>query len=143
MEDLFESDESLASPMILIVEDHPLVAKFYQMALERAGGFTCLVTEDVDEILAAVEAGRVSLALLDVSLCSTQFEGRPIDGVELARLVKVHAPGRLPIILATAQSITGDREHLLSASGADFYLQKPVYDARELVDTIRKLLVKR
>ena len=44
------------SRRVLIVEDHALVAKFYRMALERAGGFACVVTEDVTEMLAAVEA---------------------------------------------------------------------------------------
>jgi hypothetical protein len=29
------------------VEDNALVAKFFRMALERVGGYSCLVTEDV------------------------------------------------------------------------------------------------
>ena len=125
---------------ILIVEDHPLVAKFYRMALERAGGYSCLVTEDADEILAAVEGGTVSLVLLDVSLRGTQWEGRPIDGIELAQLLKQRAPGRLPILLATAHAMAGDRERLLAASGADEYLQKPIYDAQQLVETVQRLI---
>lgn len=125
---------------ILIVEDHPLVAKFYTMALERAGGFACLVTEDVNEMLAEVETGRVHLAILDVSLSGTEWEGRPIDGVELAHLLRVRAPGKLPILLATAHAMAGDRERLLAASGADDYLEKPIYDARQLVDKVQRLL---
>ena len=78
---------------ILIVEDHALVAKFYRLALERAGGFACLVTENVEEMLAEVEAGRVHLAILDVSLSGTVWEGRQIDGVELAHLLRQRAPG--------------------------------------------------
>jgi len=125
---------------ILIVEDHPLVAKFYRMALERAGGYSCLVTEDAEEILAAVEGGSVSLVLLDVSLRGTHWHGRPIDGVELAQLLKQRAPARLPILLATAHAMAGDRERLLAASGADAYLQKPIYDAQQLVETVKRLL---
>lgn len=128
------------SQTILIVEDHPLVAKFYRMALERAGGYTCIVTENAEEILAAVEEGRVALVLLDVSLRGTQWEGRPIDGVELSRLLKQRAPGRLPILLATAHAMAGDRERLLVASGADAYLQKPIYNAQELVETVQRLI---
>jgi CheY-like chemotaxis protein len=128
------------SQTILIVEDHPLVAKFYRMALERVGGYSCLVTENAEEILAAVEQGRVSLVLLDVSLRGTQWEGKPIDGLELARLLKQRSPGPLPILLATAHAMTGDRERLLAASGADAYLQKPIYDAHQLVETIQRLL---
>ena len=128
------------SKTILIVEDHPLIAKFYRMALERAGGYACIVTEDADEILAAVAGGGISLVLLDVSLRGTQLDGKPIDGIELAKLLKQRAPGRLPILLATAHAMTGDRERLLAASGADGYLQKPIYDAQQLVDTIERLI---
>jgi CheY-like chemotaxis protein len=98
------------------------------------------VTENAEEILAAVEQGRVSLVLLDVSLRGTQWEGKPIDGLELARLLKQRSPGPLPILLATAHAMTGDRERLLAASGADAYLQKPIYDAHQLVETIQRLL---
>ncbi len=125
---------------VLIVEDHALVAKFYRMALERAGGFACLVTEDVSKMLPEVEAGRVDLAILDVSLSGTEWEGRRIDGVELARLLKQRAPRRFPILLATAHAMAGDRERLLAASGADDYLEKPVYDAQQLVDKVRRVL---
>lgn len=128
------------SHTVLIVEDHPLVAKFYRMVLERVGGFTCLVTEDVARMLPEVEAGRIDLAILDVSLSGTDWEGRPIDGVELARLLKQRAPRPLPILLATAHAMAGDRERLLAASGADDYLEKPVYDAQQLVDKVQKLL---
>ncbi len=129
---------------VLIVEDNALVAKFYRMALERAGDFSCVVTEDVSKMLAEVEAGRVQVAVLDVSLSGTQWQGRPINGVDLARLLKQHAAahrGRpLPILLATAHAMAGDRERLLAASGADDYLEKPVYDAAHLVGKILNLL---
>lgn len=128
---------------VLIVEDHALVAKFYRLALERAGGLTCLVTEDVAEMLPPVEAGRIALAILDVSLSNTQWEGRPIDGLELTRLLKQRAPNPLPVLLATAHAMAGDRERFLEASGADDYVEKPVYDARALVDKVRRLLESR
>ncbi len=125
---------------ILIVEDNGLVAKFYRMALERAGGYQCLVTEDVQEMVKAVEAGGISVAVLDVSLSASEWEGRLIDGVELAQLLKKKSPKRLPILLATAHAMAGDRERLLAASGADDYLEKPVYDAKLLVDKVRQLI---
>jgi len=125
---------------ILIVEDNALVAKFYRMALERAGGFSCLLTEDVNAMFSEVEAGRVDCAIVDVSLTATEWKGQPIDGIELARLLKERAPRRLPILIATAHAMAGDRERLLQASGADDYLEKPVYDAGMLVEKIRELL---
>lgn len=125
---------------ILIVEDNALVAKFYRMALERAGGFACLVTEDVPEMVAAVEAGQIAVAVLDVSLSASEWEGRLLDGVELAQLLKRKSPRPLPILLATAHAMHGDRERLLAASGADDYLEKPVYDAQLLVNKIKSLV---
>ncbi len=136
------ADSSQPAPhSILIVEDHPLVAKFYCLALERAGGFACLVTENVQEMLAEVVAGRVHLAILDVSLSETEWEGRQIDGVELAHILRDRAPGRLPILLATAHAMAGDRERLLAASGADDYLEKPIYDPQQLVEKVQRLLM--
>ena len=130
---------------VLIVEDNPLVAKFFRMALERAGGFSCLVTEDIEVMLPEVETGKIDLVILDVSLSGTTWEGRPIDGIELAQLLKrraaSHVDRPLPVLLATAHAMAGDRDRLLAASGADDYLEKPVYDAAQLVDKIRRLLV--
>ncbi len=129
---------------VLIVEDNALVAKFYRMALERVGALECLVTENVEEMLAEVEAGWVQVAVLDVSLSGTEWQGRAIDGVELAGLLKqraLSATGRpLRVLLATAHAVAGDRERLLDASGADDYLEKPVYDAQRLVEKVRGLL---
>jgi two-component system cell cycle response regulator DivK len=125
---------------VIIVEDNALVAKFFQMALERAGAFSCLVTEDVVSILREVGSGEVDLVLLDVSLTNAEWDGRSINGVELCRLLKEKSPRRLPVILATAHAMSGDRERLLESSGADGYLQKPVYDSAQLVAKVRELM---
>ncbi len=125
---------------IIIVEDNALVAKFFQMALERAGGFSCLITEDVASILREVAAGEVDLVLLDVSLTNAEWDGRSINGVELCRLLKEKSPRRLPVLLATAHAMSGDRERLLESSGADGYLEKPVYDSAQLVAKVRELM---
>lgn len=125
---------------ILIVEDNSLVAKFYRMALERAGGYECLVTEDVTEILSEVKAGRINLVVLDVALSNSEWQGRPIDGVELGQLIKAASPHPPPILLATAHAMSGDRERLLATSGAEDYIEKPVYEAAVLVDKIQRLL---
>jgi len=125
---------------IIIVEDNALVAKFFQMALERAGGFSCLITEDVASILREVATGEVDLVLLDVSLTNAEWDGRSINGVELCRLLKEKSPRRLPVLLATAHAMSGDRERLLESSGADGYLEKPVYDSAQLVAKVRELM---
>ena len=125
---------------IIIIEDNALVAKFFQVALERAGGFSCLVTEDVPSILGEVAAGGVDLVLLDVSLTNAEWDGRNVNGVELCRILKEKSPRRLPILLATAHAMSGDRDRLLESSGADGYLEKPVFDSAQLVAKVRELM---
>ncbi len=125
---------------VIIVEDNVLVAKFFRMALERVGGFSCLVTEDVPEMLKEIEAGTVDLVLLDVSLTNAQWEGQLVNGVELCQILKKKSPRHLPVLLATAHTMSGDRERFLEASGADGYLEKPVYDSTLLVEKARELM---
>jgi len=132
--------QALQGKRILIVEDNALVAKFFRMALERAGGCSCLISEDVGEILQHVSAGEIDLVLLDISLTNSEWEGRAINGVELCRMLKAKSPRRLPVLLATAHAMSGDRERFLEASGADGYLEKPVYDSALLVEKVRSLI---
>jgi len=40
--------------------------------------------------------GEIDLVLLDVSLNNSEWEGRPIGGVELCRMLKGKSPRRLP-----------------------------------------------
>lgn len=125
---------------ILIVEDNALVGKFFRMALERAGGYSCMVTEDVPAILAEAEAGIVDLVLLDVSLSNAEWEGQLVNGIELCQILKRKSPRHLPVLLVTAHAMSGDRERFLKSSGADGYLEKPVYDSSVLVAKVRELM---
>ncbi len=128
-------------PNVLIVEDNARVAKFYALALERAGQMRCLQGDSAEEVLTQARAGAVDLVLLDVSLDNFSYQGRAIDGLELARLLKDDPATRhIPILLATAHAMQGDRERFLAASGADDYLQKPIYDPQVLVEKVRAML---
>lgn len=132
--------QPLAGKRVLIVEDNALVAKFFRMALERAGGCSCEISEDVPTILERAASGQIDLVLLDVSLTNSEWEGRATNGVELCRLIKEKSIRRLPVLLATAHAMSGDRERLLESSGADGYLEKPVYDSTLLVEKVRGLI---
>jgi CheY-like chemotaxis protein len=126
---------------ILVVEDNPLVAKFYRLALERAGGFEVTCSEDVQAILSQVAAGSFHAVILDVSLRNCRYNGHAVDGLDLARLIRGTPHGKtLPILLATAHAMEGDRQRLLAASGADGYLEKPIYDSQVLINKIRELI---
>jgi two-component system, cell cycle response regulator DivK len=126
---------------ILVVEDDRLVAKFYRLALERAGGFQVTCSEDVEEILRLVSSRAVDALILDVSLRDFRYNGRRIDGLELARLIRERPDGeKLPILLATAHAMQGDRERLLAASGADAYVEKPIYDPQVLIQKLNDIM---
>lgn len=126
---------------VLIVEDNALVAKFYTLALERAGRFCCRRGQTADEVLGRARDGQVDLVILDISLASFTHQGKLIDGLELARLLKDNDHTRhIPILLVTAHAMEGDRERFLAATGADGYLQKPIYDPQVLVEKVRDLL---
>jgi len=130
----------LVGKRVLIVEDNVLVAKFFRMALERAGGCLCLISEDVPTILEHAASGEIDLVLLDVSLTNSEWEGRAVNGIELCRMVKEKSPRHLPVLLATAHAMSGDRERFLETSGADGYLEKPIYDSAILVEKVRSLI---
>lgn len=126
---------------ILIVEDNVNVAKFYTLALERAGKFHCLQGRSAEEVLEYTRGGQVDLVLLDISLANFTFGGQAVDGLVLSRLIKDDpATAHIPILLATAHAMEGDRERFLGASGADDYLQKPIYDPAVLVEKVKGLL---
>ena len=128
---------------VLVVEDNPLVAKFYRLALERAGGFQVTCNEDVEAILAQVANSAFDALVLDVSLRNCHYKGQPIDGLQLAQLIRQIPAGQsLPILLATAHAMEGDRQRLLAASGATAYLEKPIYDPNILVTKIREIVGK-
>jgi len=126
---------------VLVVEDNPLVAKFYRLALERAGGFKVTFNEDVEGILAQIDKFEFDALILDVSLRNCRYQGRPVDGLELAQLIRQTPAGKsLPILLATAHAMEGDRQRLLAASGANAYLEKPIFNADTLVAKVREMV---
>lgn len=126
---------------VLIVEDNPNVAKFYTLALERAGKFRCLQGRSAEEVLSQARSGEVDVVLLDISLADFTFRGQAVDGLVLSRLIKDDpATAHIPVLLATAHAMEGDRERFLAASGADDYLQKPIYDPAVLVEKVKSVL---
>src|SRR4030095_11674929 len=118
---------------VVIVEDNASVAKYFRYVLEH-DGFTTTITESGDEVvLLAQEPGTVAL-VVDVSLRATQVAGRYVDGVELCRILKNDAAtAHVPVIIATAHVMAGDRERFLRESGADVFVRKPLVDPKELV----------
>ena len=126
---------------ILIVEDDPINVKFMKVVLIRKGGFEVAVSEDVAEIVAMAESGDLGAIIMDISLSHTIYEGKKVDGVFITKLLKANpATARIPVILATAHAMTGDRERFLAETGAEHYLSKPIHDPDHFLAEVRKVL---
>jgi two-component system cell cycle response regulator DivK len=132
------------STRILVVEDDPMNAKLFQLILARKAGYDVEVTENPERVFERARSGAVDLIIMDVSLSNSEWNGAPVDGLEISRRLKQDSgTQRIPILLATAHAMKGSKESFLKASGADDYISKPIVSADELVDRVRTLIEKR
>jgi len=125
---------------VVVVEDNESVAKFFRYVLEHNGAYTVAITESGDEAISLAREADTVAVLVDVSLRATQYAGRYIDGIELSRILKEdQQTSRVPVIIATAHVMSGDRERFLRESKADGFVRKPVVDPREFLSLITSL----
>ncbi len=128
---------------VVIVEDNAMIVEFYRYVLEH-DGYVVSATESGDEALQLARAADTVAIIMDISLKATSLQGRPIDGLELSRTLKSDPSTRqVPIIIATAHAMVGDRERFLRESGAEAFLPKPVTDPADLTSLVRRLSARR
>jgi DNA-binding response OmpR family regulator len=117
-----------AGARVLVVDDEPMVRDVLSRYLER-GGFEVEAVADGERALAAFEARRPDLVLLDLMLPR-------IDGFEVFRRIRARASS--PVIMITARGQTTDRIVGLEI-GADDYVSKP-FSPAEVVARVRSVL---
>jgi len=120
---------SATAPTILVVDDEPGIREVLASSLEFEG-YSVRTAPDGRAALAAVEAGRPDLVILDVLMPG-------LDGLTACRRLRSADP-TLPVLMLTARDLTGDRVAGLDA-GADDYLAKP-FELDELLARVRALL---
>lgn len=125
---------------VLVVEDDAHNAVLFRKILEKRAGCRVTVTEDPVEVLDLVRGGTVALVVLDVSLRHSRWQGRPVGGVEICRMIRAESRQRVPVLLATAHAMRGDAELLLANSGADGYVSKPIIDHEEFATRALELM---
>lgn len=126
---------------VLVVEDDVHNAVLFSKLLSKRVGCRITLSESAEEILALATGGDVDLVIMDVSLGNTLYDGRPISGVDLTRMIKADPRSvGVPVILATAHAMRGDAEKLLAQSGADDYVSKPILDHGAFVEQVRGML---
>lgn len=124
---------------VVIVEDNASVAKYFRYLLEHAG-YTVAITESGDEAARLAGESDTVAILVDISLRGTQYAGQYIDGLELTRILKGDDhTARVPVIIATAHVMSGDRERFLLESKADGFLRKPIVDPQEVLSLLSRL----
>ena len=122
---------------VLIVEDNMVNARVFSKILTKRGGLAVKHTEDVEEVLSIAQKKEADVILMDVSLSHSVYEGKPVDGIEITKILKSDPKtSEIPVILVTAHAMDGDRESFLTQSGADGYISKPVVDHQKFVDDI-------
>lgn len=113
---------------VLIVDDEPMVRDVLSRYLERSG-FDVEVAADGELAMAAFDANRPDLVLLDLMLPK-------LDGFEVFRRIRARAQS--PVIMITARGQTTDRIVGLEV-GADDYVSKP-FSPAEVVARVRSVL---
>lgn len=126
---------------VIVVEDDAHNATLFRKILEKRLGCSVTITEDPQELFALCRGGGIALVVMDVSLAHSQWEGRAVGGVELCRMLKADpVTAFVPVMLATAHAMRGDAERLLTDSGADDYISKPILDHAQFVAQVSALL---
>lgn len=129
------------SERILLVEDDPINVKFIQTVLTKKGGYEVLVSEEVDEILRLAREADLKAVIMDVSLSRSSYEGRKVDGIFITQLLKKDEATRgIPVLLATAHAMFGDREKYLEVTGAEGYIAKPIHDPATLIEAVKTVI---
>ncbi len=125
---------------VLVVEDDPHNALLFRKLLERRAGCAVTVTESAQEVVDAARSGAVDIVIMDVSLVNTAWQGVPVNGIELCRVLKGDpATAGVPVVLATAHAMRGDAEAFVRQSGADGYVSKPILDHAAFVEQVQAL----
>jgi CheY-like chemotaxis protein len=128
------------SERILLVEDDPINVKFIQTVLVKKGGYEVLVSEEVEEILRLAREADLKAVIMDVSLSRSSYQGQKVDGIFITQLLKKdEATRHIPVLLATAHAMFGDREKYLELTGAEGYIAKPIHDPAALIEAVKAI----
>ena len=111
-----KSDPDKRKTKILLVDDHPILRQGLAQFIDQEPDLTaCGEAEDVSGALAAIDALRPDMAVVDISL-------KGGDGLELLKHVKVRRPD-LPVLILSMHDETVYAERCLRA-GAQGYIMK-------------------
>src|SRR5947209_13760445 len=108
-------DAPLNGYTVLVADDNEVAQRLCRRVLEKAG-YGVLIAGDGLQAVDIALSQRPAMILMDVAMPG-------IDGLEAMRRIKAEIPA-LPIVIASAHSMSSDRDRFLAA-GADNVLSKP------------------
>ena len=119
---------------ILVADDEPSIREILSIQLARMG-FEIVTAEDGVEAVAAYEAERPDLVLLDVMM--PRLNG--LNACQQIRLLEKKIGRRVPVLFLTARDTTHDKTSA-ALSGGDEFISKPVslQELRERVEAALK-----
>lgn len=123
-----ESEETLGSPLILVIEDDSQIRRFLRATLSNQG-YQLIEATTAQEGINQVAMRHPDLIILDLGLPDK-------DGLEVTRSLREWSA--TPIIVLSARDQEGDKIAALDA-GADDYLTKP-FGTGELLARMRVAL---
>jgi CheY-like chemotaxis protein len=100
---------------VLVADDNEVAQRLCKRVLEKAG-YPVLIAADGLQAVDIALNQQPAMILMDVAMPG-------IDGLEAMRRIKAQVP-TMPIVIASAHSMSSDRDRFLSA-GADDVLSKP------------------
>ena len=116
---------------VLVVDDEPNIVLSLEFLMKQAG-HAVRVARSGEQALAAVDAAKPDLMLLDIMM-------PPPDGYEVCRTIR-NTPGirDIPIIMLTAKGRDDERAQGIAVGATDF-ITKP-FSNREVVERVGAIL---
>jgi CheY-like chemotaxis protein len=108
-------DETTTHFTVLVADDNEVAQRLCKRVLEKAG-YPVLIAADGLQAVDIALNQHPAMILMDVAMPG-------IDGLEAMRRIKAQVPA-MPIVIASAHSMSSDRDRFLAA-GADDVLSKP------------------
>ncbi|GIX49665.1 MAG: DNA-binding response regulator [Candidatus Tectimicrobiota bacterium] len=116
---------------ILVVDDHPIVRRGLVWLLAREPDLeVCGEAEDAAQALAAVEALRPDLAIVDIAL-------RASSGLDLIKTLHAQVP-QLPVLVLSIHDETLYAERVLRAGGRGYVMKQEATET--LLQAVRQVL---
>ena len=117
---------------LLVIDDDPIIRKLLHKTFAPEG-FEVLLTENISSGIAACEANRPDIVLLDVNLPDG-------NGIDCCRVLKSRPNVKhIPVIMMTGEAVDVDHRVDGLESGAEDYVTKP-FLPKEVLARVKGIL---